>query len=75
MIATILCFEGIKVVLDQLSIGALVTFNIFSQRFITPITSIYRFPTEILDYKLSWIKIEEKIIKTDIHLRCRRRIH
>ena len=66
MIATILCFGGIKVVLGQLSIGALVTFNIFSQRFITPITSIYRFPTEILDYKLSWIKIKEKIIETDI---------
>jgi len=66
MIATILCFGEIKVVLGQLSIGALVTFNIFSQRFITPITSVYRFPTEILDYKLSWIKIKEKIIETDI---------
>lgn len=66
MIATILCFGGIKVVLGQLSIGALVTFNIFSQKFITPITSIYRFPTEILDYKLSWSKIKEKIIETEI---------
>ncbi|MDD7290533.1 MAG: ABC transporter ATP-binding protein [Veillonella caviae] len=66
MIATILCFGGIKVVLGQLSIGALVTFNIFSQKFITPITSIYRFPTEILDYKLSWSKIKQKIIETEI---------
>lgn len=46
MNATILYFGRIKVVLGQLSIGALITFNIFSQRFITPITSIYRSPTK-----------------------------
>lgn len=66
MIATILCFGGIKVALGQLSVGALVTFNIFSQKFISPINSIYRFPTEILDYKLSWSKIKQKIIGTEI---------
>ncbi|MCF0126164.1 MAG: ABC transporter ATP-binding protein [Clostridia bacterium] len=66
MIATILCYGGIKVVEGQLSIGALVTFNIFSQKFITPIMSIYRFPTDILDYKLSWSKIKEKIASADM---------
>lgn len=65
MIATILCYGGIKVIIGELSIGALITFNIFSQRFITPISNIFRFPTEILDYKLSWGKIQERIVELE----------
>ncbi|MCR4568490.1 MAG: ABC transporter ATP-binding protein/permease [Pseudobutyrivibrio sp.] len=61
MIAAILSIGGILVIRENISMGALITFNIFSQRFSTPIVQIYRFPTDIIDSKISWEKLQKKI--------------
>lgn len=69
LISTILGVGGIMVIKGFMSIGALITFNIFSQKFSTPITNIYRFPTEILDYKLSWTKIKKRLMEIKV-IKC-----
>ncbi|MBE5903531.1 MAG: ABC transporter ATP-binding protein [Pseudobutyrivibrio sp.] len=71
MIASILAFGGIQVINGTLSMGALITFNIFSQRFCNPIIQIYKFPSDIIDAKISWNKIKKQLISektmVDVH--------
>lgn len=62
MIAVILTVGGIEVIRGMLTMGALITFNIFSQRFCNPIVQIYKFPTDIIDSKISWDKINKQLL-------------
>ena len=63
MVATILCIGGLMVIKGNITIGALITFNIFSQRFAGPMSFIYRFPASIQEAKLSWSNIKEYIFE------------
>ena len=63
MIATILCIGGLMVINGTITIGALITFNIFSQRFAGPMSFVYRFPASIQEAKLSWVNIKEYIFE------------
>lgn len=56
-VAAILGYGGYKVILGSLSLGGLVSFNLYSQRFIGPITQLAQFNTEIVTSMISWKRI------------------
>ena len=52
--ASILCYGGMKVIAGSLSYGGLVTFNIYSQRFMGPIMNLVRFNNDLVACMVSW---------------------
>ncbi|WP_017209914.1 ABC transporter ATP-binding protein [Clostridium beijerinckii] len=57
-VATILGYGGYKVIAGSLSLGGLVSFNLYSQRFIGPITQLAQYNTEIVTSMISWKRIK-----------------
>lgn len=64
-VATILGYGGYKVITGSLSLGGLVSFNLYSQRFIGPITQLAQYNTEIVTSMISWKRITS-LLKTPI---------
>lgn len=62
-VATILGYGGYKVIAGSLSLGGLVSFNLYSQRFIGPITQLAQYNTEIVTSMISWKRIKELLDK------------
>ncbi|MBN1046535.1 ABC transporter ATP-binding protein [Clostridium botulinum] len=56
-VAAILGYGGYKVIAGGLSLGGLVSFNLYSQRFIGPITQLAQYNTEIVTSMISWKRI------------------
>ncbi|MDU1003450.1 ABC transporter ATP-binding protein [Clostridium butyricum] len=64
-VAAILGYGGYKVISGDLSLGGLISFNLYSQRFIGPITQLVQYNTEILTSIISWKRIT-CLLKTPI---------
>lgn len=64
-VAVLLCYGGYKVIIGCLSYGGLVTFNLYSQRFISPISQIIQFNNDLTTCSISWGKIQ-KLLNTKI---------
>lgn len=57
--ASILCYGGMKVIAGSLSYGGLVTFNIYSQRFMGPIMNIVQFNNDLVACMVSWERLQK----------------
>ncbi len=57
--ASILCYGGMKVIAGSLSYGGLVTFNIYSQRFMGPIMNLVRFNNDLVACMVSWERLQK----------------
>ena len=66
-VAAILGYGGFKVITGELSLGGLVSFNLYSQRFIGPITQLAQYNTEIVTSMISWQRIRN-LLNTPIEV-------
>lgn len=57
IMATTLGYGGYKVIIGALSLGGLVSFNLYSQRFMSPIMQILQFNTDLSSNIVAWEKI------------------
>ena len=53
-IAVLLGYGGYKVIIGSLSYGGLVTFNLYSQRFIAPILQLVQFNNDLTTCNIAW---------------------
>lgn len=66
-VATILCYGGYKVILGSLTYGGLVTFNLYSQRFMGPILQLVQFNNSLTSCSISWSRLNNLLdIKTTV---------
>jgi len=57
-VAVLLCYGGYKVIMGTLSYGGLVTFNLYSQRFMSPILQMVDFNNTLTSCSISWQNVQ-----------------
>lgn len=60
-VASILGYGGYKVIIGSLSYGGLVSFNLYSQRFMSPILQLVQFNIDLTSCSIAWNRYKEII--------------
>lgn len=67
-IAVLLGYGGYKVIIGSLSYGGLVTFNLYSQRFIAPILQLVQFNNDLTTCNIAWNRLNN-LLNTKIDVK------
>lgn len=64
-VASILLYGGYKVIIGALTYGGLVSFNLYSQRFMGPMTQLVDFKNDLASCSIAWSRLKELLDTKD----------